>query len=144
MISGNLDKKGGTLVGHGVMDFIKFGVKNGILMREDRSRVGDFGSVNDTFPGGILADEILTQGDNQVKALVVTGGNPLITMPNAEKLKKAFKSLEVLICLDIQPGETCSVATHVLPCTDPLQRPDLPFIFPLPLLYVIPFPFPLT
>ncbi len=131
MISGNLDKKGGTLVGHGVMDFIKFGVKNGILMREDRSRVGDFGSVNDAFPGGILADEILTPGENQIKALVVTGGNPLITMPNSEKLKKAFQSLELLICLDIQPGETCSVATHVLPCTDPLQRPDLPFIFPL-------------
>lgn len=131
MISGNLDRKGGTLVGHGVMDFIKFGVKNGILMRKDRSRIGDFGSVNDAFPGGILADEILTPGENQIKALVVTGGNPLITMPNAERLKKAFQSLELLICLDIQPGETCSVATHVLPCTDPLQRPDLPFIFPL-------------
>ncbi|MEQ8711951.1 MAG: molybdopterin-dependent oxidoreductase [Cyclobacteriaceae bacterium] len=131
MISGNLDRKGGTLVGHGVMDFIKFGVKNGILMRKDRSRVGDFDSVNDAFPGGLLADEILTPGENQIKALVVTGGNPLITMPNSERLKKAFQSLELLICLDIQPGETCSVATHVLPCTDPLQRPDLPFIFPL-------------
>jgi len=129
--TGNLDRKGGTLVGHGIMDFIKFGVNKGVLMRNDRSRIGDFGSVNDGFPGGILADEILTPGKKQIKALFVTGGNPLITMANSERLKKAFQSLDLLVCLDILPGETCSVASYVLPCTDPLQRPDLPFIFPL-------------
>ena len=44
---GNLDKEGGTLVGRGVIDFPKFGVKNGLLMRTDRSRIGNFQSVND-------------------------------------------------------------------------------------------------
>ncbi|MEM7679292.1 MAG: molybdopterin dinucleotide binding domain-containing protein, partial [Myxococcota bacterium] len=29
------------------------------------------------------------------------------------------------------PTETASMADYVLPCTSPLQRPDLPFIFPL-------------
>ena len=130
-ISGNLDKKGGTLVGKGVMDFIKFGVKNGILMRSDKSRVGGMTSVNDAFPGGLLADEILTPGKGQLKALFVTGGNPLITMPNSEKLKTAFQKLELLVTLDIYQNETSSEAHYVLPCTDPLQRPDLPFIFPL-------------
>ena len=130
-VSGNLDKKGGTLVSKGVIDFPKFGVKNGVLMRDDRSRVGDFGSVNDAFPGGIMADEILTEGKEQIRGMFITGGNPLITMANSEKLKKAFKSLDLLVCLDIQMSETCAVADYVLPCTDPMQRPDLPFIFPL-------------
>ena len=130
-ISGNLDKKGGTLVGKGIIDFIKFGSKKGLLMRNDRSRIGNLASVNDGFPGGILADEILTPGKGQIKALFVTGGNPLITMANSEKLKKAFQHLELLVCLDILPGETCQEAHYQLPCTDPLQRPDLPFIFPL-------------
>ena len=130
-ISGNLDKKGGTLVGKGVIDFIKFGVKNGILMRNDKSRVGGMNSVNDAFPGGLMADEILTSGKGQLKALFVTGGNPLITMPNAEKLKTALQKLELLVTLDIYQNETSSEAHYVLPCTDPLQRPDLPFIFPL-------------
>lgn len=130
-ISGNLDKKGGTLVGNGVMDFLKFGVKNGVLMREDKARVGGMTSVNDAFPGGIMADEILTPGKGQLKALFVTGGNPLITMPNSEKLKSAFQQLELLVTLDIYQNETSSEAHYVLPCTDPLQRPDLPFIFPL-------------
>ena len=130
-ISGNLDRKGGTLVGRGVIDFPKFGVKNGLLMREDVSRIGNFQSVNDAFPGGILADEMLTPGKKQIKALFVTGGNPLITMANSNRLRKAFSKLDLLVTLDILPTETASIGNYMLPCTTPLERPDLPFIFPL-------------
>ncbi|MCT4623803.1 MAG: molybdopterin-dependent oxidoreductase [Schleiferiaceae bacterium] len=130
-ISGNLDKKGGALVSKGLIDFAKFGKKNGLLVRSDRSRIGDFQSVNDAFPGGVLADEILTPGDKQVKALFVTGGNPLITMANSNKLRKAFQKLELLVSLDIFPNETASVGHYMLPCTTPMERPDLPFVFPL-------------
>ena len=130
-LSGNLDRAGGTLVGRGVIDFAKFGVKNGLLVRDDRSRIGDFGSVNDAFPGGVLADEVLTPGAKQVRGLFVTGGNPLITMPNANRLRRAFEALELLVVLDVLPTETASLAHYVLPCTSPFQRPDLPFVFPL-------------
>ncbi len=130
-ISGNLDRKGGTLVSTGVIDFAAFGKKTGVLLHQNESRIGGFKSVNDALPGGILADEILTPGDRQIKALFVTGGNPLITMANSERLREAFKQLQLLVVLDIQPSETASVATHVLPCTSPFQRPDLPFVFPL-------------
>ena len=70
-------------------------------------------------------------GDKQVRALFVTGGNPLITMANSGRLKKAFEELELLVTLDLFRNETGSVAHYVLPCTSPLERPDLPFIFPL-------------
>ncbi len=130
-ISGNLDRHGGTLVGEGVIDFPKFGKKSGTLMRDDKSRVGGLPSVNDAFPGGVLADEILTPGRDQVRALFVTGGNPLITMPNAERLREAFKNLELLVTVDIYKNETGSLAHYLLPATSPFERPDLPFIFPL-------------
>jgi anaerobic selenocysteine-containing dehydrogenase len=130
-ITGNLDRKGGTLVGHGVIDFPKFGVKKGILMRDDVSRIGNFRSVNDAFPGGILADEILTPGEKKIRALFVTGGNPLITMANSNRLKNAFGQLDLLVTLDILPTETAMAGTHILPCTTSLERPDLPFVFPL-------------
>ncbi|HEX2568530.1 MAG TPA: molybdopterin-dependent oxidoreductase [Polyangia bacterium] len=131
MVSGNLDRLGGTLVGRGVIDFAAFGKKTGTLLREDRSRIGGFRSVNDAFPGGLLADEILTSGPRQVRALFVTGGNPLLTMANAGRLRRAFGELELLVCLDIFRGETASLAHYVLPATSPLERPDLPFVFPL-------------
>jgi formate dehydrogenase len=129
-IAGNLDRRGGTLVGKGVLDFPGFAAKRGLLSREDRSRVGGFPSVNDAFPGGLLADEILTPGQGQVRALFVTGGNPLLTMANSGKLREAFAKLELLVVLDILPSETAQMAHWVLPCTSPLERPDLPFSFP--------------
>jgi formate dehydrogenase len=129
--SGNLDRAGGTLVGHGIIDFAKFGVRSGMFVKDVRSRIGGFRSVNDAFPGGILADEILTPGERQVRALFVTGGNPLITMPNAGRLKRAFEDLDLLVTLDIYKNETGSLAHYVLPSTSPFERPDLLFAFPL-------------
>jgi formate dehydrogenase len=130
-VTGNLDRRGGTLVGQGIFDFAAFGVKNGLLVSEERSRIGGFKAVNDGFPGGILADEILTPGEDQIRGLFVTGGNPLMTMANAGRLEEALSDLELLVVTDIYLNETASLAHYVLPSTSPLQRPDLPFVFPL-------------
>ncbi len=130
-VSGNLDRTGGTLVGRGIFDFARFGKRTGTLMSDDVSRIGGFRKTNDAFPGGVLADEILTPGPGQVRALFVTGGNPLITMADAGRLREAFESLDLLVTVDIYRNETGSLAHYTLPATDPLQRADLPFIFPL-------------
>jgi len=130
-VSGNLDRPGGLLLGRGIVDFARFGAKSGFGLREDRSRVGGFASVNDAYPGGILADEILTPGEGQLRALFVTGGNPLITMAGANRLRDAFEELELLVTIDILPNETGQIADYMLPATTPFERPDLPFAFPL-------------
>jgi len=132
-ITGNLDRQGGTLVGKGIFDFPKFGRRYGVLLEQDRSRIGSFRKTNDAFPGGILADEILTDGPGKIRALIVTGGNPLMMMAESEKLRRAFSELELLVTLDILPTETATSGHYMLPCTSPLERPDLPFIFPLTL-----------
>ena len=130
-ISGNLDRQGGTLLGEGMFDFAAYAKKNQLFNRLQRSRVGGFRELNGGFPGGILADEILKPGPEQIKALFVTGGNPLMTMPNSARLKKAFGELELLVVTDIYLNETASLAHYVLPATSPLERADLPFVFPL-------------
>jgi formate dehydrogenase len=130
-VSGNLDRRGGTVVGKGIFDFARFGKRFGVMAKDHTSRIGGFTTVNDAFPGGILADEILTPGRRQIKALFVTGGNPLITMANSARLKEAFGKLELLVSVDVFLNETASLAHYVLPATAPLQRPDLPFVFPL-------------
>jgi len=130
-VTGNLDRAGGALVGEGIFDFAAYAKKNGMFQRQARSRIGDFRELNGGFPGAILTDEILTPGRDQIKALFVTGGNPLMTMPNAERLSDALQQLEMLVVTDIYLNETASLAHYVLPATSPLQRPDLPFVFPL-------------
>ena len=128
-VSGNLDRPGGALVGKGILDFPKLTKNN--LTRQHRSRVGGFPAVNDALPGAILADEIRLAGPEKIRALFVTGGNPLITMPGAARLRGAFSELELLVVTDIFLNETASEAHYVLPATTPFERPDLPFVFPL-------------
>lgn len=130
-VSGNLDRRGGTLVGRGIVDFPGFAAKRGLLMSDDRSRIGGIGKVNDAYAGGVLADEILTPGERQVRGLFVTGGNPLMTMPNAHRLRDALRDLDLLVVVDLFLTETASEAHWVLPATAPFERADLPFIFPL-------------
>jgi formate dehydrogenase len=130
-VSGNLDRRGGTLVGQGILDFGKLGRRSGFGLSTQTSRIGGFPAVNDAFPGGILADEILTPGERQVRALFCTGGNPLLSMANGTKLREAFAQLELLVAIDVLPTETAHLAHYVLPATTPLERWDLPFAFPL-------------
>ena len=130
-VTGNLDRRGGTLVGDGIFDFPALSQKQGLFNREARSRIGGFRELNGGFPGAILADEILTPGEDQLKALFVTGGNPLMTMANSGRLRDALGELDMLVVTDIYLNETASLADYVLPATSPLERHDLPFVFPL-------------
>jgi anaerobic selenocysteine-containing dehydrogenase len=130
-ITGNLDRLGGTLVGYGyIKDFPKHARKSGHTMRDDLSRIGQLPSVVDTFPAGLMADEILTPGEGQVRALFCLSGNPLLTVPNSNgRLEEALKALELLVVIDIFRNETANHAHYILPGTSALQRPDLPFVF---------------
>jgi anaerobic selenocysteine-containing dehydrogenase len=130
-ITGNLDRLGGTLVGHGfIKDFPKHARKGGHTMRKDLSRIGKLPSVADTFPAGLMADEILTPGEGQVRALFCVSGNPLLTVPNANgRLEEALKALELLVVIDIFRNETANHAHYILPGTSAFQRADLPFVF---------------
>lgn len=130
-ITGNLDRLGGTLVGHGyVKDFPKLARKGGHTMRKDLSRVGKLPSVVDTFPAGLMADEILTPGEGQIRALFCLSGNPLLTVPNTDgRLEKALRALELLVVIDIFRNETANHAHYILPGASAFQRPDLPFVF---------------
>lgn len=130
-ISGNLDRLGGTIVGHGyIKDFPKHARKGGHTMRKDRSRIGQLPSVADTFPAGLMADEILTPGQGQVRALFCVSGNPLLTVPNSNgRLEEALKALELLVVIDIFRNETANHAHYILPGSSAFQRADLPFVF---------------
>ena len=78
-------------------------------MRTDLSRIGQLPSVADTFPAGLMADEILTPGEGQVRALFCVSGNPLLTVPNSNgRLEAAMKALELLVVIDIFRNETAN------------------------------------
>ncbi len=92
-------------------------------------RLGNIPLVMDTVPAGVLADDILTPGAGQLKALLVTSGNPLLTCPNSRRLTEAFSQLELLVAIDIQESETAQYADYILPGSHWLERADFPFTF---------------
>jgi anaerobic selenocysteine-containing dehydrogenase len=59
-----------------------------------------------------------------VRALLVVGGNPVTAFPDVERTRAALASLDVLAVVDVVPGETTELATHVLPAVDQLERAD--------------------
>ena len=60
---------------------------------------GRFG-LQGEMPTSQLADEILVEGEGQVRALFVIAGNPILAWPDQEKTLKAMKSLDLLVCID--------------------------------------------
>ena len=76
------------------------------------------------MPSSALADEILTPGDGQIRALVVSGGNPLVALPNHAKVQRALRSLDLLVCLDVRMSQTAQVSDYVVGCRLSLEKAD--------------------
>jgi anaerobic selenocysteine-containing dehydrogenase len=74
------------------------------------------------YPCAVLPAEI--EGGH-LKALLVTGGNPLTAFPQPARLEQAFERLDVLAVWDIVPSATAQRATHLFPCPDPMERADV-------------------
>jgi formate dehydrogenase len=91
------------------------------------SRVGGFPDVMGVLPAAVIADEIQTPGDARLRALFVTGGNPVLTVPDSDRLAAALPELDLLVSLDLYVNETNRHADFVLPATTFLERDDFPF-----------------
>ena len=122
-ITGNLDRRGGVLAGKEVIP--RPAPETEVI----RSRIKGVPYVNSTIPAGIMADEILTPGEGQVKAMFNMAGNPLLTCTGSDRLAEAFDQLELFVCMDIVRNETAEHADYILPGLHGLERADIPFFF---------------
>ena len=124
-LTGNFDKKGGLLF-HPLGPILhKVSQRFGVGVSQATSRVGNFPNFLDTLPGGILADEILTPGSEQMRALVVVAGDPLKSIPGTSKLHRAMDQLEYLVSVDMFINQTGRKADLILPSTSWLERWDV-------------------
>jgi anaerobic selenocysteine-containing dehydrogenase len=79
------------------------------------------------LPTAALADEILTPGAGQVRALIVVGGNPLASWPNRARTLRALQALELLIVVDPQYSATAEHAHFVFGPRFGYETPALTF-----------------
>ena len=124
-LTGNLDRKGGLLfhpLGRLLSTLI---AKTGIGVNPEESRIGRFTGIFDELPAAILADEILTEGDGQIRALILIGGNPIASVPGEAKLRQAFANLDLMVQIDLFANESSEYAHYLLPTTSWLERWDV-------------------
>jgi anaerobic selenocysteine-containing dehydrogenase len=88
-----------------------------------RSRFRGLGRFMDEMPINVFADEVLTPGEGQIRALVCVGGNPAVAFPDQRRVLAALRALELSVVLDVKMTATAALAHFVLGCKLSLEKP---------------------
>lgn len=94
--------------------------------RGPESRFRQLRGYNGEMPCSTLAQEITTPGPEQVRALIVNGGNPVAAWPDQDKSLAAMESLELLVVIDHRLTQTADFADYVFAPRLSLERADVP------------------
>ncbi|WP_353481486.1 molybdopterin-dependent oxidoreductase [Haliscomenobacter sp.] len=114
ILTGNLDKKGGAMFTQPAVDFIARGKYEKRFGRW-HSRVRGLPESLGELPVAALAEEILTPGEGQIRTLITSCGNPVLSTPNGAQVDKALASLDFMVSIDIYINETTRHAHIILP-----------------------------
>ena len=130
IVTGNFDKPGGAMFPQPAFDLLRK-KKKGYPSSYGRyqSRVRQLPFFNGEFPVATLADEILTPGEGQIKAMLTIAGNPVLSSPSGDKLANAFASLDYMVAIDIYLNETTKHANIILPGTTGLENAHFDIFF---------------
>jgi anaerobic selenocysteine-containing dehydrogenase len=96
-----------------------------------RSRVRGLPEVGGELPVSVLAEEMLTPGEGQLRALVTFAGNPVLSTPNGAQLDRALAGLDFMVSIDPYLNETTRHAHLILPPPSPLERVHFDVVFPM-------------
>lgn len=68
---------------------------------------------------------ILSDDPYPLKGMIITGANPVMTNPNANKVTEALSALDLLVVRELFMSETAELADYVLPAASYLERSEL-------------------
>lgn len=80
----------------------------------ERMRGTDLADTAAGLPTGVLADEMLIEGDDRVRALFSCGGNPASAWPDQLKVIEALGRLDLLVQIDPWMSATARLADYVI------------------------------
>lgn len=129
ILTGNLDKEGGALVTHPAIDLIKTGLIGPGHLGAWHSRVRKAPEFSGELPVAVLAEEILTPGPGQIRAMVTSCGNPVLSTPNGQQLDEALSQLDFMVSVDFYVNETTRHAHVILPPTCFVEHDHYDLIF---------------
>lgn len=127
VLSGNLDTPGGAMfttpaANRGSNRATGMAGGRGIKVSSERTRVRKLPMWFGEAPSATLADEILTEGTGQIRAMITVAGNPVLSAPGSDHMDKAFASLDFMVAVDFYLNETTRHADIILPPPSPLEK----------------------
>ena len=128
LVTGNLDEAGGQMFSNPAVPLVG---KKGTVHEFNRwqSRVRGLPEFEGDLPVAVLAEEILTPGEGQIRGLITNAGNPVLSTPNGRQLEQALGQLDFYVALDIYINETTKHADLILPSPSGLETNHYDFIF---------------
>ncbi len=121
LLTRHMDAEGGMMFAEPAVDLTRAYGSTGHYDRF-RSRVRGLPEFGNELPVAALAEEILTDGPGQVRALFTVAGNPVLSTPNGRRLDTALEDLEFMVSVDPYINETTRHAHLLLPPTSPLEH----------------------
>jgi anaerobic selenocysteine-containing dehydrogenase len=123
-LTGHLDEPGGLMFTTPAIDLLPLapllGIKSGFARW--KSRVSGKPEFGGELPAAVLAEEIETPGEGQIRALITSAGNPVLSVPGGPRLERALGTLDFMVSIDPYLNETTRFAHVILPPTSPLER----------------------
>lgn len=129
VLTGNLDRPGGTMFTTPAADLVGRGVLSPGGFGRRRSRVRGLPGFGGELPVCALTEEITTPGEGQVRGLLTIAGNPVSSTPSGHRLDEALAGLEAMVAIDFYVNETTRHADVILPPASPLERDHYDLIF---------------
>jgi anaerobic selenocysteine-containing dehydrogenase len=131
IITGNFDNPGGAMFTTPAVDVVGLTMLTGQTGNYNRwqSRVRGLPEFSGELPVSVMAEEILTEGEGQIKAMVTVAGNPVLSTPNGTQLERAFERLEFMVAVDIYINETTRHANIILPPATGLETDHYDVVF---------------
>jgi formate dehydrogenase (coenzyme F420) alpha subunit len=127
-LCGCTDRPGGDMLPEKAnLNSLTLGLED-ILKEEKPIGAEEFPVFYDNHQEGhtIRAMEAILKGQPYpLRGLILTGANPVLTNPNAKRVKKALKSLDLLVVRDLFMTDTAKLADYVLPAASFLERSEI-------------------
>ncbi len=127
IVTGNIDREGGALPTQPLIP-ITGPATRGSYGRW-RSRVRGLPETAGELPTSVLAEEILTPGEGQIRGLITICGNPVLSTPDGRQVDGALASLDFLLAIDIYLNETTRHADLILPPASSLNHDHYDLVF---------------
>jgi anaerobic selenocysteine-containing dehydrogenase len=122
-VTGNMDTPGGLMWTTPAADLVAVADLLGAAgVGRFRTRVRGLPETGGELPVAALSEEIEAFGPGQIRALVTSAGNPVLSTPNGKRLERALGTLEHMVSIDGYVNETTRHAHVILPPCAPLSR----------------------